>query len=117
MTQRNRALFSVHTTDDGALALYLEEQDAILDLLEDVVGQTELSDLDELQAVGRESYKAEGHFEQLDIARSNFGEMAIKVAYMSRDEALDLAADIIRAFKYHDAMQERTSYPGLKAVK
>lgn len=113
----NRPLFSVHTTDGGSMALYLEEQDAILDLLEDVVGQTEISDLDELQAVGRESYKAEGHFEQLDVARSNFGEMAIKVAYMTRDEALDLAADIIRAFKFHDAMQERTSYPELKAVK
>jgi hypothetical protein len=114
---QNRPLFSVHTTDDGSLALYLEEHDAILDLLEDVVGQTELSDLDELQAVGRESYKAEGHFEQLDVARSNFGEMAIKVAFMTRDEALDLAADIIRAFKFHDAIQERTSYPELKAVK
>lgn len=117
MTQQNRGLFSVHTTDGGSMALYLQEHDAILDLLEDVVGQTELSDLDSLQAVVNESYKAEGHFEQLDVARSNFGEMAIKIAYMSRDEALDLAADIIRAFKFHDAMQERSSYPELKAVK
>lgn len=117
MTQQNRALFSVHTTEDGSLALYLEEQDAILDLLEDVVGQTNLSDLDELQATGRESYKAEGHFERLDNARSNFEQMAVKVAYMTRDEALDLAADIIRAFKFYDAIKERSSYPELKAVK
>lgn len=113
----SRPLFSIHTTDDGSLALYLEEQDAIVDMLEDVVGQTEISDLDELQAVCRESYKAEGHFESLDIARSNFQEMAVKIAYMTRDEALDLASDIIRAFKLYDALKERGTYPELKAVK
>lgn len=113
----SRPLFSVHTTDAGSMALYLEEHDAILDLLEDVVGQTELSHLDELQASVNEYYKAPGHFEQLDIARNNFGDMAIKIAYMTRDEALDLAADIIRAFKLHDALQEKGAYPELKAVK
>lgn len=113
----SRPLFSVHTTDSGSLALYLEEHDAILDLLEDVVGQTELSDLDELQAVVNQHWKADGHFEQLDAARSNFGDMAIKIAYMTREEALDLAADIIRAFKFYDVMQEKGTYPELKAVK
>lgn len=113
----SRPLFSIHTTDSGSLALYLEEHDAILDLLEDVVGQTELSDLDELQAVVNESYKVEGHFEQLDVARSNFGEMAIKIAYMTREEALDLAGDIIRAFKLYDVMKQEKAYPELKAVK
>lgn len=107
MTQKNRALFSVHTTYDGSLALYLEERDAILDLMEDVVDQAELSELDELQAVVRESVKVEGHFERLDTAREEFGDMAIKIAYLTRDEALDLAADIIRAFKFHDVMQEK----------
>jgi hypothetical protein len=115
---KSRNLFSIHTTDHGSLALYLEEQDAIKDLLEDVVGQTEISDLDELQAVCRESYKVEGHFESLDNARDNFDEMAVKIAYMTRDEALDLAADIIRAFKLYDVMQEKSnSFPELKVVK
>lgn len=112
-----RNLFSIHTTDHGSLALYLEEQDAIKDLLEDVVGQAEISDLDELQAVGRESYKVDGHFERLDNARDLFGEMAIKIAYMTRDEALDLAADIIRAFKLYDVMKDKGSFPELKVVK
>lgn len=113
----NRPLWSIHTTDSGSVALYLEEQDAILDMLEDVVGQTDILNLDSLQAVVNESYKAEGHFKQLDIARSDFNEMAVKVAYMTRDEALDLAADIIRAIRLHDVMQEKGTYPELKAVK
>ena len=117
MTQKNRDLFSIHTTDDGSVAIYLEEQDAIKDLLEDIVGQTEILDLDELQATGRESYKAEGHFERLDNARDAFDELAVKLAYLSREEALDLAADIIRAIKFYDVMREKGTYPELKAVK
>ena len=117
MTQQNRALFSIHTTASGSVAIYLEEQDAIKDLLEDVVGQTEILDLDELQATGRESVKTEGHFERLDNARDAFAELAIKVAHLSREEALDLAADIIRAIKFHDVMTEKGTYPDLKAVK
>jgi hypothetical protein len=118
MTQQNRALFSIHTTAQGSVAIYLEEQDAIKDLLEDVVGQTEILDLDELQATGRESVKTEGHFERLDNARDAFAELAIKVAHLSREEALDLAADIIRAIKFHDVMTEKeNTFTGLKAVK
>lgn len=117
MTQKNRDLFSIHTTDDGSVAIYLEEQDAIKDLLEDIVGQTEILDLDELQATGRESYKTEGHFKRLDNARDAFDELAVKLAYLSREEALDLAADIIRAIKFYDVMREKGTYPELKAVK
>jgi hypothetical protein len=117
MTQKNRDLFSIHTTDDGSVAIYLEEQDAIKDLLEDIVGQTEILDLDELQTTGRESYKAEGHFQRLDNARDAFDELAVKLAYLSREEALDLAADIIRAIKFYDVMREKGTYPELKAVK
>ena len=35
-------LFSVHNASDGSVVLYLEEQDANLDLLEDVVAQVPL---------------------------------------------------------------------------
>ncbi len=114
----SRPLFSIHTTDSGAVSLYLEEQDAILDLVEDVVGQADLDLLDDLQGCVNESIKAEGHFENLDRARAEFGEMAIKVAHMTREEALDLAADIIRALKFHDIMVEKqNAYPDLKVVK
>lgn len=113
----SRPLFSLHTTDDGSVAIYLEERDAVLDLLEDVVGQTDISDLDDLQASSTGSYKREGYFENLERARSEFGEMAVKIAHLSRDEALDLAADIIRSIKLHDVMKEKVTYPELKAVK
>jgi len=35
MSLDRRPLFSVHTNDEGRIALYLEEQDAVLDLLEE----------------------------------------------------------------------------------
>ncbi len=38
-------LFSVHATGDGEFAIYLEERDANLDLLEDVTDQVNLIDL------------------------------------------------------------------------
>lgn len=118
MSEKVRNLFSVHTSANGSVALYLEEQDAIKDLLEDIVGQTEILDLDELQATGRESVKTEGHFKRLDNARDAFDELAVKIAYLSREEALDLAADIIRAIKFHDVMTEKeNNFPGLKAVR
>ena len=39
-------LFSIHTHSDGRIALYLEEQDAVKDLVQDIVGAYELDDLD-----------------------------------------------------------------------
>lgn len=118
MTQTPRNIFSIHTTVNGSVAIYMEEQDAVKDLLEDIVGQTEINDLDELQATGRQSVKAEGHFERLDNARDAFDELAVRIAQLSREEALDLAADIIRAIKFHDVMTEKqNTYTGLKAVR
>jgi hypothetical protein len=57
MSRVRDPLFSVHTTDSGKICLYLEERDACVDLVEDVVGQVDLSCLDELQAANRTSYK------------------------------------------------------------
>ncbi len=39
------SLFSVHTATDGAITIYLEEADANLNLLEDIVEQVELQAL------------------------------------------------------------------------
>jgi len=43
------SLFSVHTATDGAIAVYLEEADANLDLLEDIVEQVPLLNLARLR--------------------------------------------------------------------
>ena len=68
-------------------------------MVEDVVGQVELQQLDELQAANRTSYKAEHYVEQLDQARDEMPEMAILIASMSEDEAYNLCQDIITSIK------------------
>lgn len=111
-------LFSIHTTDDGAVALYLEEQDAIKDVLEDVVGQWDYILLGELQGSVNASIKSEDYFENLERTRSNFEQGAIKLASMTETEALILAEDLIRAVKFGRIGREaRTQYPSLKAVE
>ena len=51
-------LFSLHNHSDGHIALYLEEQDAVKDMLEDVVGNFDHKMLMELQGICAESVKA-----------------------------------------------------------
>lgn len=99
MTQRSRDLFSVHTLDSGAVCIYLEEQDACIDLVEKVLDFNEISDLDELQAANRASFKEDDFVRQLDQARSQLPEMALLLAVMTEDEAYDLCQDIITSIK------------------
>jgi len=53
MSNPRDPLFSVHTHSDGHIALYLEEQDAVKDLIQDIVGSYELQDLDQLRGASR----------------------------------------------------------------
>ncbi len=43
--QPREPLFSIHNHSDGHIALYLEEQDAVKDLVQDVVGAYELDEM------------------------------------------------------------------------
>ena len=111
-------LFSVHTHSDGRIALYLEEQDAVKDLVQDVVGAYELDDLDLLRHSADRSVKADGYFEHLDNARDNLGENAPLLCNMTEQEALILAEDLIRAVKFARISREAGNhYPQLKAVE
>lgn len=92
-------LFSVHTTDGGKVILYLEEQDAVVDLASDVVSFFDLRDLDELQAANRRNLRDDGAVEALDKARDAMPDAAILVASMSEDEAYNLCQDIIQSIK------------------
>jgi hypothetical protein len=92
-------LFSVHTTDSGKVCLYLEEQDACLDVVEDVLNFNSINDLDELKGAAFTSLKEEGAVEALDKARNNLPEMALKIAVMSEDEAFNLCQDILSSIK------------------
>ena len=111
-------LFSVHTHSDGHIALYLEEQDAVKDLVQDVVGAYGLADLDQLQGAADRSVKVDGYFEALDDARDNLAENAPLLCNMSEQEALILAEDLIRAVKLARIDREAgNTYPSLKAVE
>jgi glyoxylase-like metal-dependent hydrolase (beta-lactamase superfamily II) len=111
-------LFSIHTHSDGHIALYLEEQDAVKDLVQDVVGSYPLDDLDLLRGAADRSIKADDYFEALDSARDNLGENAPLLCNMTEQEALVLAEDLIRAVKFARISREAgTNYPSLKVVK
>ena len=118
-TKKSRdPLFSIHTADDGSVALYLEEQDAIKDVLEDVAGQWDYTIFDSLRGCIDASVKSENYFENLENCRSNIAEGAIKVAHMTEDEALILAQDIVKAVKVSRQMREaRIENLGLRVIK
>jgi hypothetical protein len=92
-------LFSVHTTDSGKVCLYLEEQEACIDVVEDVLNFNSINDLDELKGAAFTSLKEEGAVEALDKTRNNLPEMALKIAVMSEDEAFNLCQDILLSIK------------------
>jgi hypothetical protein len=118
MRPTREPLFSVHTHSSGAIALYLEEQDAVKELVQDVVGAYEISDLDFLKATASEHYKSEFYFENLESARENLGENAPLVCNMSEDEALILAEDLVRAVKLARISREiATNHPKLRVVE
>ena len=120
MSRTRDPLFSVHTTDSGKICLYLEERDACIDLVEDVVGQVEIQQLDELQAANRTSYKADDYVQQLDQAREEMPDMAILLASMSEDEAYNLCQDIIVSIKKRrifNADEMSAKVPKLRVVE
>jgi hypothetical protein len=113
-------LFSVHTTDSGKVCLYLEEQDACLDVVEDVLNFNSINDLDHLKGATFVSLKEEGAVERLDRARANLPEMALKIAIMTEDEAFNLCQDIISSIKKRrifDADEMATKVKKLRLVE
>ena len=111
-------LFSIHNHSDGRIALYLEEQDAVKDLVQDIVGSYALSDLDLLQSTADKSIKSDDYFKELDFARDELGENAPLLCNMSEEEALILAEDLIRSVKFARIGREAgENYPALKVIK
>lgn len=113
-----KPLFSIHTHSDGRIALYLEEQDAVKDLIQDIVAAYELSDLDLLQSSAAHSFKDDGYFAQLDQARDELGDNAPLLCNMSEQEALILAEDLVRAVKFARIGREmEENFPTLTVVR
>lgn len=97
MSQDRRPLFSVHVNDEGRISMYLEEQDAVLDLLEEGGKEATGDYISALTKAGAalaiSTDKGWLHYEQ---KRQELDRTVLLIASMSEDEALDLAQDIVR---------------------
>ena len=101
-------LFSVHNASDGSIVLYLEEADANLDLLEDVLAQVPMFHLARLRDhSGIDSFKSESAASLLDKVRQQVPECVVKVAQMSEQEALALAKALVESVQFARAVAGR----------
>jgi hypothetical protein len=88
-------LFSVHGSD-GRFAIYLEENDAVLDLIEETGKEVHADYISDLAVYGRiENLKTEEGFERYSRHRDKLDPTALLIATMSEDEALTLAEQIL----------------------
>lgn len=98
------SLFSVHNSATGAVVLYVEETEANLDLIEDVVAQVPMLCLARL----RDHQLKDGPLaEELDYIRDSIPNFVTKVASMTEAEALDLAEQLIDSVKFARAIAGR----------
>lgn len=95
-------LFSVHG-NEGRLALYLEENNAVLDLIEETGKEVHADYIADLAVYGRiENLKTEEGYDTYSKHRDKLDPTALLIAMMSEDEALTLAEQIlitVRAMK------------------
>jgi len=93
-----KPLFSVHANDEGRIALYLEEQDAVLDLLEEAGKE---ANGDYISALHRAAHinnisNDDSNWLEYDKLRQILPATVLRIAYMTESEALDLAHNIVR---------------------
>jgi hypothetical protein len=106
-------LFSVHG-NEGRLAIYLEEQDAVVDLIEETGKEVHPDYIADLADYGKiENLKTEEGFDRYSKHRDKLDPTVLLIANMSQDEALTLAEQILIAVR---AMKE-TPAPRLELVK
>ena len=95
-------LFSVHG-NEGRLAIYLEERDAVLDLIEETGKEVHPDYIADLADYGKiENLKTEEGFDRYSKHRDKLDPTVLLIANMTQDEALTLAEQIlitVRAIK------------------
>lgn len=102
---------------NGEFVIYLEERDAALDLLEDVVGEVPLRLLEGIQSLILHDLKSIESARLMDKARSAVPDLTIKLASISESEALTLAEQLITAVKFARAMRSQPVTTKLELVK
>jgi len=106
-------LFSVHG-NEGRLAIYLEEQDAVVDLIEETGKEVHPDYIADLAVYGKiENLKTEEGSDRYSKHRDKLDPTVLLIANMSQDEALTLAEQILIAVR---AMKEPAA-PRLEIVK
>jgi hypothetical protein len=110
-------LFSVHNSLNGDVVIYLEERDAALDLVEDVLAAVPMSDLESIESLLITDLKSIEAARLMDKARSAVPDLAIKLASISESEALTLAEQLIVAVKFARAMRSQPTPTKLELVK
>jgi hypothetical protein len=106
-------LFSVHG-NEGRLAIYLEEQDAVLDLIEETGKEVHPDYIADLAVYGRvQNIRTEEGFDTYSKHRDKLDPTVLLIAMMSEDEALTLAEQILITVR---AMREPAT-PRLEIVK
>jgi hypothetical protein len=111
-------VFSVHVRQDGSFALYLEEQDANLDMFEDILEQVSITDLSLLKEQSEMgNLRSVENASKLDSVRKNFPEVATRIAYLDEAEALSLAEILIDAVKVNRAFGNNPKPVKLELVK
>ena len=106
-------LFSVHG-NEGRLAIYLEEQDAVVDLIEETGKEVHPDYIADLAVYGKiENLKTEEGFDTYSKHRDKLDATVLLIANMSQDEALTLAEQILITVR---AMKEPAA-PRLEIVK
>jgi hypothetical protein len=110
-------LFSVHNALNGDFVIYLEERDANLDVVEDILAAVPLVQLKGIQSLILHDLKSIDLARLMDKARSAVPDLAIKLASVSESEALTLAEQLITAVKYARAMRSQPLTTKLELVK
>jgi hypothetical protein len=106
-------LFSVHG-NEGRLAIYLEERDAVLDLLEETGKEVHADFIADLAVYGKiANLKTSEGFDRYAKHRDKLDPTAILIASIDLDEALNLAEQILITVR---AMRSPTT-PRLELVK
>jgi hypothetical protein len=110
-------LFSVHNSLNGDVVIYLEERDAALDLVEDVLAAVPMAHLESIESLLITDLKSSEAARMMDKARSAVPDLAIKLTSVSESEALTLAEQLITAVKFARAMRSQLLTTKLELVK
>jgi hypothetical protein len=89
-------VFRIFISNDGSYHLYLEEQEACVDLIEKISDEIDITDFAEMKKASKADLRDDHATMRLDSIRRNLPPMALQIAKLTERELLDLAQEIIQ---------------------